>query len=417
MPSSIRKSDNAWLVCLSAGLFFFYVFMQMNIFDVINQPLRSTFHINAAQLSWMSSTFVWASILLFIPAGIMIDRYSTRLIILYAMAICVAGTFGFALTDSYLLACIFHSFTGIANAFCFLACFTLVYQYFPPERHAFVTGSLIAMAFFGGMIAHTPFAYLSQFVGWRHAVLFDALLGVIILGWLFLTIENKELGHHTAETTLSGWESFKKIIAHKQNWLAGLYTSCLNLPIMVLCALWGALYIQKVHNIAAIESSYIMSFTLLGSMIGGPLFGFFSDKLGKRKPVMLLGAFLTFLAMLTLILFSNLSFAHVSLLFFGLGLLSSSQIIGYPLIAESNCSNTTGIATAMASTLITGGGGLGQALFGILLQHDNKGIAQAFSVADFQYAIIILPVAALVAGLLVIGMQETYCSSLSIKQS
>ena len=53
----------AWIVCLSAGLFFFYEFFQLNIFDVINQSLRQDFQIDAAQLSWLSSAYLWADIL------------------------------------------------------------------------------------------------------------------------------------------------------------------------------------------------------------------------------------------------------------------------------------------------------------------------------------------------------------------
>lgn len=75
VPSTVITSDRvvdmreSWLVCLSAGLFFFYVFFQMNIFDVINQNLRQTFQINAVQLSWMSSSFVLASIFFLFQQG------------------------------------------------------------------------------------------------------------------------------------------------------------------------------------------------------------------------------------------------------------------------------------------------------------------------------------------------------------
>src|SRR5215213_2903303 len=97
----VPKGDfAAWMVCLSAGLFFFYEFFQLNIFDVINQALRDDFHIDATQLSWMSSAYLWADILFLLPAGIILDRFSTRTVILAAMLVCVIGTVGFSLTDS-----------------------------------------------------------------------------------------------------------------------------------------------------------------------------------------------------------------------------------------------------------------------------------------------------------------------------
>lgn len=172
-----RGDFMAWVVCLSAGLFFLYEFFQLNIFDVINQSLREDFHIDATQLSWMSSTYLWADILFLLPAGLILDRFSTRKVILTAMFVCVVGTIGFAVTESFFLASFFHFLSGIGNAFCFLSCVVLVSHWFPPRRQALVIGSLVTMAFIGGMMAHTPFAYLNDLFGWRRALLIDGVVG------------------------------------------------------------------------------------------------------------------------------------------------------------------------------------------------------------------------------------------------
>lgn len=411
---NLRES---WLICLSAGLFFFYVFFQMNMFDVINQSLRQAFQINAAQLSWMSSTFVWASVLLFIPAGIIVDRFSVRKIILITMTICIIGTLGFALTKSYIWASIFHSFTGIANAFCFLSCIVLTYRFFPPNHQALVTGCLVTMAFCGGIVAHTPLAYLNECIGWRKSLFIDVILGLFILGWLSVVIKDKCPLKSSENGILTWFKGLTQVLTTKQNWFAAIYTACLNLPIMVLCALWGASYLKKVHHLTDIEASNVITLILIGSMLGGPLFGFFSDKLGRRKPVMLLGTMGALGTMWLLIMFTDLSFVSLSCLFFAIGLFSSSQIIGYPLISESNHANNTGLATAIASIIITGSGGVGQILFGGLLQrHAGFGVHH-FTSLDFQYAIIMLPIAAVISGLMILGIEETYCSRSFMKAS
>ncbi|AHE68012.1 sugar phosphate permease [Legionella oakridgensis ATCC 33761 = DSM 21215] len=182
----------AWLVCLSAGLFFFYEFFQLNLFDVINAPLREEFQIDAAQLSWMSSTYLWADILFLLPAGIILDRFSTRQVILTAMFVCVIGTVGFALTNAFAVASFFHFLSGIGNAFCFLSCVVLVSRWFPPRRQALVIGCLVTMAFIGGMMAHTPLAYLNAHYGWRNALLLDGGVGVLLFIWIFWWLK---IGH------------------------------------------------------------------------------------------------------------------------------------------------------------------------------------------------------------------------------
>jgi MFS family permease len=408
---SSRNSFVAWLVCLSAGLFFFYEFFQLNIFDVINQPLRADFHLDAAALSWMSSTYLWADILFLLPAGIILDRYSTRLVILIAMSVCVISTMGFSMTHSFVLACFFHFLSGIGNAFCFLSCVVLISHWFPPSRQAFVIGSVVTMAFLGGMMAHTPFAHLNEYYGWRKSLFVDGIVGVLLLGWIYLIVQDKPgtFEKERAKIKLAVLASFLQSIGNRQNWLAGIYTCFLNLPIMVLCALWGASYLQVVHHLPEITATNIVSLIFIGSILGCPMSGWLSDIQGRRKPLMIGGAMATLITVLPLFFDTALSQTTLGVLFFALGLFSSTQVISYPLIAESNSSENTGAATGFASVLIMGGAGVGQVLFGWLIQHHAGFNVQNYTVADFQYAMWIFPLTAVAALIAVLLTRETYC--------
>jgi MFS family permease len=401
----------AWIVCLSAGLFFLYEFFQLNIFDVINQPLRDDFHINATQLSWMSSAYLWADILFLLPAGIILDRFSTRHVILTAMFVCILGTIGFATTESFMLASFFHFLSGIGNAFCFLSCIVLVSHWFPPRRQALVIGSLVTMAFIGGMLAHTPFAYLYDSFGWRTALLIDGAVGVILFVWIYFIVQDKP---EMAPARSSAHQShilptFIKALANPQNWLAGLFTSFLNLPIMVLCALWGASYLQVVHHLSDIAASNVVSLILMGSIFGCPIVGWLSDSQGRRKPLMIMGAVATLITVIPLFMDLALSQFTLSILFFALGFFTSTQVISYPLIAESNNLENTGSSTGIASVIIMGGGGVGQVLFGWLMTHHAGASGTTYTVADFQFAMWMFPIAAVAALAAVLLTRETYC--------
>nr|WP_276558997.1 MFS transporter [Fluoribacter dumoffii] len=401
----------AWVVCLSAGLFFLYEFFQLNIFDVINQPLRDDFHIDATQLSWMSSAYLWADILFLLPAGIILDRFSTRTVILSAMFICVLGTVGFALTHSFILASFCHFLSGIGNAFCFLSCVVLVSHWFPPRRQALVIGSLVTMAFVGGMMAHTPFAYLYELFGWRKALLIDGAVGAVLLLWIYWVVRDKPEDSPAKMNTNQGQviSGFIKALSNSQNWLAGFYTSFLNLPIMVLCALWGASYLQVVHHLPEMAASNVVSLIFMGSVIGCPLAGWLSDSQGRRKPLMIAGAIATLVTVIPLFLDIALSQTTLSVIFFALGFFTSTQVITYPLVAESNSTDNTGAATGIASVIIMGGGGVGQVLFGWLITHHAGASVANYTVADFQYAMWMFPITTVAALLAVLITRETYC--------
>ncbi|MCL5272719.1 MAG: MFS transporter [Gammaproteobacteria bacterium] len=401
----------AWVVCLSAGLFFLYEFFQLNIFDVINQPLREDFHIDATQLSWMSSAYLWADIIFLLPAGIILDRFSTRRVILTAMFVCVIGTVGFALTDSFVLASFFHFLSGIGNAFCFLSCVVLVSHWFPPRRQALVIGSLVTMAFIGGMMAHTPFAYLYELFGWRRALLIDGAVGAVLLIWIYIVVQDRPADSPARVRTNEGrvLSSFINALSNSQNWLAGVFTSFLNLPIMVLCALWGASYLQVVHHLPDIAASNVVSLIFMGSVIGCPLVGWLSDSQGRRKPLMILGAVATLITVTPLFMHVTLSQTTLGIIFFSLGFFTSTQVISYPLVAESNRAENTGAATGIASVIIMGGGGIGQVLFGYLMSRHAGSTVTEYTVADFQFAMWMFPIAAIAALIAVLMTRETYC--------
>lgn len=409
---SLGKS---WLICLTAGLFFFYEFFQLNIFDVINPSLQADFHLQAAQLSWMSSTFVWANVLFLLPAGFILDHYPVRTVILSAMALCILGTLGFACSYTFIWATIFHAITGIGNAFCFLACVVLVSRWFPSDKQALVIGCIVTMAFLGGTMAHTPFAYLAQRLGWRAAIGWDVVLGLVFLGLIALFVVNPPKLPRSSTRSQSWFKAFAQAAGNSQNWIAGLYTACLNLPIMVLCALWGNTYLQTVHGLSQLVAANIVSLIFIGSIVGCPLMGWLSDQQGLRKPIMIIGAVCTGITLLPLCIHLPLSIHELGVIFFALGLFTSTQVISYPLIAESNPPTNTGSATGLASVLIMSSAGLAQVLFGwLMIYHSHH---TTIEVSDLRFAFWIFPIATGLALLAGIILRETHCKNLSAQST
>lgn len=405
----------AWLVCLSAALFFFYEFIQMHMFNAINDELRLAFHADASQLSFLSSTYLWADVLFLLPAGILLDRLSTRHIILMAMAICIIGTLGFALSTNFASAAFFHFLSGIGNAFCFLSCIMLVSRWFPPHRQAFVIGLVVTMAFIGGMVAQTPLASLAHYYGWRHALMQDTVLGVLIMLCIFTFVQDQPQGcfERSDDNGISFAQGMKRVLANAQNWLAGIYTCMLNLPIMVLCALWGMKYLHKVHHILPMQGSLVISMIFIGAIIGSPLAGWLSDKVRLRRMPMIIGATLSLAVIAVILSFDPLSYSQLLVLFFALGLFTSTQVIAYPMVAESNPAELTGTATGLASVLIMGGAGVAQVLFGYLMDsrwnHVLDNGVRVYDASCYSYAMTLFPVAFAIALIAILLTKETHC--------
>ena len=416
-PASLIGGTKAWLVCFAGALFFFYEFIQMHMFNAINEALRQVFAVNATELSFLSSTYLLADLIFLLPAGILLDRFSTRKTILAAVFVCIIGTLGFAISSQFWWAAFFHFLSGIGNAFCFLSCIMLVSRWFPANRQALVIGLVVTMAFLGGVAAQTPLAYISQLVGWRQALILDALLGVLIMAFIFWQVEDGPDGHrislHTSKKHFL--DDLFSVIKNKQNWLLGTYTCLLNLPIMVLCAVWGKEYLVTVHHFSLTQATNATSLIFFGSIVGSPLAGFCSDWLLSRKKPMLLGAMIS-LTLVSLIMFPiHWNYNGVALIFFLIGLFTSTQVIAYPFVAESNPPRLTGTATGLASLIIMGGAGLAQVLYGALLDWHWDGTllehARVYSAENYHFAMWMFPIAFIISLIAVALSKESKCQN------
>ncbi len=407
---SIQK---AWVVCFVASLFFLFEFIQLSSFDTLNHHISTQFQLNASKLSFLGSAFLWGNVIFLLPAGLLLDRFGSRRTILVSLSVSVLGVFLFSIAHSFTLVFIARFMSGIGNAFCFVSLVVLVNRWFPSNKQAFAMGVLVNMAFIGGLFAHTPLVMLLNQFGWQNIMWGNVILGLLILTLIYFYVENypeqlaSQYQQHGFQT--DGFFSGLKHILTTQNIAAGLYTACLNLPIMVLCALWGIQYLQVVHHLSMYDSSNAVSMIFLGSMLGCPLAGFLSDKIQKRKPVMWIGALATLVLSIPLVLTQlNISPNLLMCIFFALGCVTSAQVLSYPLIAESNSMQYSGRACSIASFIIMGGGMLAQILFGYLLSFKGADTTH-LSVAQFQFAMYLFPVSVLIAIVAMVLLRETNC--------
>lgn len=414
-PAAAKKdSFLAWLVVLSAALFFCYEFIQMNMFDAINGELMRDFNLNATQISNLSSSFFWADMLFVFPAGLLLDRFSTRLILLIMMGSCVVGTFLFATAHSFEFALATHFFVGIGDAFGFLCALILASRWFHTDRQALVTGVVVTFAMFGGVIAHTPVAYLVTHMGWRQAMIVNGFLGIGLWVLMWLTVQDKPkhavLSHAEMVKNhpfLPGlWQAFRNF----QNWGAGLYTGLTNLPLMVVGGLWGDTFLRQVHHFSPAEATTISSMLFMGTIFGSPFFGQLSDKIKNRRGPMFVGAAVSLVLSLMMIYGDYSNFWLAATLFFALGFSTSCQILGYPIITASNPAHITGTALGLSASIIMASAALCQQFFGMWLDKLSQGQLinglPFYSDKTFESTMLIFPVTLAASLILVVLLKE-----------
>lgn len=416
-------STLAWLVTLTAALFFFYEFIQMNFFNTINTELREAFHLDAMQLGQLFSMYFYANFLCLFPAGNLLDRFSTKKLLLFAVMICTVGTFLFSIANEFWLAAVGRFMVGAGASFCFLSCIRLASRWFSPHRMAFVTGVVVTFAMLGGLVAQTPFAMLTHILGnWRYALYLNTALGVcIFIAILFIVQDRPPDAQSCAKQDqaqlkqLGLWRCIKLAMLNPQNWLGGLYTALINLPVFVLGGLWGILYLTQVHHITATQASYATTLFFVGVIFGSLMYGWVSDHIERRVLPMLVGAILSLIVVGVLMYVPNLSLVSIITLFFLVGFVTSSQVLTYPLIAELNPIYLTSTAVSIDSLCIMASGFIVPPFFGWLMDHNGThemvNGAAVYTAQDFHYAMLIIPASFLLGLVITFFMRETNCKA------
>ncbi len=374
-----------YVICFVAALFFAYELVQFHMMNAISSVLMRDLHMTATEFGQLCATYLLADVIFLLPAGMLLDRFSIRKVILVALTLCIGGTIGFSFAMTGTQASLCHFLSGIGNAFCVLPCMMLVARLFPQEKHATMMGLVVTIGMMGAFLAQYPVSLLAHLFTWRAALLLDGAAGLVLLGAIYALIPDTE----RRKTDLVVWPCI-----NRQNLLCGLYTSLMNMPLMVLGAVWGCLFLTQVHGMAWHTAAFTVSLISMGTIVGSPLVGLFQ----QRRQVMAIGALLAFVIMVLIMWLPKAPFA---LLFFLLGLVTSTQILGYPLITDHSPQALTGTSMGVAAVVIMGLPMLVQPLSGFLLDlnwaHTMQDGAPLYTHANFITAFSLFPLGFVIA--------------------
>ena len=416
---TMTQCITAWVVTLTGALFFFYEFIQMNMFNSLSRPLEQTFHLGALELGIVAAFYFISDTLLVYPAGVLCDWFSSKKLLITGMVMCIVGTWLITLADDAWFLIVARFLAGTASAFCLLSVLRLAAQWFPPSKMGQITGVVIAFGMLGGAVSQPPLVWLIGHYGWREALHITALLGVVILIAIVFVVRDAPkqkcfaaLQTDQDQQRLSWWQGFVGMVSRKNNWLSALYISTMNLPIMLLAGLFGTQVLHQAEGVSVLQGSTASMMIFIGTIAGSPFFGYLSDRVGSRRWPMLIAAILALLLFMFFVYVPHLSALTYNVLFFVLGFITAAQIIGYPVARESNPANVIGTALGFLSVFIFLMPALLQPLIGWILSASQgvKMIAGVhwYAYVAYQHAMWVLVVGFVVSIVSAWALSETF---------
>src|SRR6201997_5573980 len=169
-----------------------------------------------------------------------------------------------------------------------------------------------------------------------------AILGVAVL--LYVATPREQLGAHIQEGGFGALlKPYKIVFSNPQSYLCGVVAGLLFAPTTIGDMIWGVAAFQKDLQLSYHNAVVTASMVPLGWVVGCPLVGWLSDRIGRRKPVIMGSAAIVALAAAQISLHFLPISIKIGMLIFGIA--SGAAMIPYSVIKEVNPDNVKGSAT------------------------------------------------------------------------
>lgn len=407
----------AWSIWLLSAIFMFYKYAIEVSPSVMTTTLMKTFHVGGVELGNLAACYFYAYLLLQIPAGLLLDKFGPRKTTTLAIALCAIGSLVFAGADTLFMAGVGRFLTGIGAAFAAVNCLKLIANWFPFRQFAFMAGLMMTMAMLGAVGGQAPLAAFIQKMEWRSAIELLGVAGLILALIFWIVVRDKAPDHvreiHIVPTKISFFESIKIIFGNPQSWWLSIYSGFAFAPVMVFGGLWGVSFITEAFDLTHNLSAQMVSLVFIGFAMGAPVFGWFSDWIGRRRIVMLWGTLLSLIALSLVIYAPSISVYSLAFLLFIFGFAISSFLLCFTMIREINFPLLAATAIGFMNAFDALLGALSDPLTGkfLDLQWDGRMVegARVFSVSAYQTVFLTLPIYLLISLLTLLKIKETHC--------
>ena len=402
-----RFTDRAYLAWAAVAIAYAIAFLQRVSPQSISWNFMHDFSTDAAGVAMLASSYFWGYTLMQIPAGVLVDRYGVKRVVLFSMVASSLGSAAFALAPNILDVFAARLVIACGDALVFTALLKLVAQSFSDERFGMMSGISQVSGYVGGVIATTPLAAAVTGFGWRACFLFIAAVGLANLAFAKVVLKPDPVTR--SNKTLKGVVmAARQSLTQLANWGCAMTFASHFAVVTTLSGVWGIPMVAHFFNISPTAAATPLLAFMIGNAVGSIFLGHMADRAAAALDSALIRVCvlrMVLIAMLLPPIAHSFGLVYVTIVFTALGLVAggtvslvlkctkklytaeligvgasvnttaagifaglAQPVIGFAMIAASQLSGTAQGAAAI------GDAGYG-ALIGILLVMSLPGIA------------------------------------------
>jgi len=359
----------AWLL---ASVYYFYQYVLRSSPSVMMPLLSDAFGLSALGAATFASLFYYSYAITSLAAGPALDGLGARATMPIAAIITGAGALLVGL-GNLPIAYSGRLLQGVGGAFSFVGAVYIASRNFAPARAATLTGAAQMFGMAGGSAGQFVVGpMIAGGLPWRHFWIAMGVAGFLI-GAALLAFLKKEEPRSQRETGITKYlRPLGIVFRNPQSILCGVIAGLLFIPTTIFDMTWGVRYLQEARQFDYGDAVIRSAMVPLGWIIGAPLLGLISDRLGRRKPVIAGGGFVM-LVCIALVLYGPANALPPYALGLILGIASGAAMLPYTVIKEVNPPEFSGTAIGVINFLNLAFTAVLGPIFGWILQRESAG--------------------------------------------
>jgi len=371
MSKGIRAAGVAWLVI---AVYYFFQYTLRSAPAVMIPQLSEAFGLSAMAVASLVGLFYWGYSPFSLVAGVALDRWGPRRVVPFGAAAVGLGALMFGLGGST-VASAGRLLQGAGGVFALVGAIYVATKHFPASRAATLIGATQMFGMAGGSAGQFVVGpVMGAGVAWSTFWIVMGVAGLAIGVLLYLLIPAEEAPQVEAQGDWlrTAGRAMVTVFRNPQSILCGLIAGLLFIPTTIFDMIWGVRFLQEAHGFEYGSAVMRSAMVPLGWIIGCPLLGWISDRIGRRRPVIIGGAGVM-LACLAWILYGPTGVLPPYLLGILAGMASGAAMLPYTVIKEANPPEMGGTAAGVINFLNFTFSALLGPVFGFILRTVSGG--------------------------------------------
>src|SRR5260370_441786 len=322
-----RSADRAYLAWATVAVAYAIAFLQRVSPQSVSLSFMADFSTDAAGVAMLASSYFWGYTLMQIPAGLLVDRYGVKRVVLFSMAASSLGSAAFALAPNLLDVFAARLIVACGDALVFTALLKLVALSFKDERFVIMSGISQVSGYVGGVMATTPLAAAVTGFGWRACFVFIACVGVANLAFASLALKPDPVAR-SAKTLGGVLAASRQSLSQLANWGCAMSFASHFAVVTTLSGVWGIPMLAHFFNISPSAASTPLLAFMICNAIGSIVLGHLADRAAAALYAALVRICLLRMILIAMLLppFAHaLGFLYFTLIFSSLGLVAGGE--------------------------------------------------------------------------------------------